>query len=796
MTLDVSVVMFRPDDDGSFRRRDNNRRDQDDFQPSRGDADQNWRRGGGGSGPPSGGYRDEGSNRGRFEGSRGGGFEDRSFDRRGDNRDSRGFDRRGGDRGGYDDRHGGGGDRRYDNRDRGGFDRGFDRRGGGGGYDNSRDRGGFDRNTSAATSGSSSTGGARTKLQLKARTAPVVEDAKNSTLESIKKDENDINAESKLESDEIGATKTEVVEISSSPDDGEFYVKYGLSEDEKASGDEKLTTEDEKMPQRRREPDVVNSRAAALETAPNVRRENVCTTCLQKLQSTLLHIYVLLIAVPFARYFFLCMSLFVIFTCSQQNATNDNRRVDRQDGNRGPPPVMNKRFEQLAEQERDKQKERESRRGPPPVANSRFAAVAEADRGNRDGQRHREDRGPPPVANSRFAAAAEVDRNYSRDKNESADRGPPPVANSRFAAAAEADRDYRRDDYGARRDDRGPPPVANSRFAAAAEADRDYGRDDYGGRRDDRGPPPVTNSRFAAAAAMAEEEGGYKRENREGRFGRNDRDDGPPVPQNSRFAAAVAADPEYVERNERDRQDDRGERGGFGRGRDGYGYESRGRREYDDTPGYGGGRFDAPAREPSYEEPKSSVADLLKPKARPMEENILKVPTKDQADNVLKPPSKEHADNILKPPTTAKTSPSDTKENKVTPSPSPFPSITNVDDSAVLAGFVSGDKFGDDLKNWLNEQNPMPSVERLVFHLLTETEKMSPDVECAWADPGKYGAALLSLVEDDLLKQVEVLFAIQKYCDKIGMPKLNDEYVIQAMFGPCTSLTWQVMKRS
>jgi hypothetical protein len=40
----------------------------------------------------------------------------------------------------------------------------------------------------------------------------------------------------------------------------------------------------------------------------------------------------------------------------------------------------------------------------------------------------------------------------------------------------------------------------------------------------------------------------------------------------------------------------------------------------------------------------------------------------------------------------------------------------------------------------------------------------------------------LSLVEDDLLKQMEVLFAIQKYCDNIGFPKLDDEYVVQAMF--------------
>ena len=137
---------------------------------------------------------------------------------------------------------------------------------------------------------------------------------------------------------------------------------------------------------------------------------------------------------------------------------------------------MNKRFEQLAEEEREKNRPREDYRGPPQPVNSRFAAAAEADRST---YRERDERGPPPVANSRFAAAAEADRSTFRDE-----RGPPPVANSRFAAAAEADRSYPPEDHGrgpsrfdqdgpySRND--GPPPQQNSRFAAAAAADRDY----------------------------------------------------------------------------------------------------------------------------------------------------------------------------------------------------------------------------------------------------------------------------------------------------------------------------------
>jgi eIF4-gamma/eIF5/eIF2-epsilon len=388
----------------------------------------------------------------------------------------------------------------------------------------------------------------------------------------------------------------------------------------------------------------------------------------------------------------------------------------------------------------------------------------------------KDERGPPPVANSRFAAAAEADRSYPRD-----DRGPPPVANSRFAAAAEADRSPRNEDY----EDRGPPPVANSRFAAAAEADRSHRRDDGFGL-DDRGPPPVANSRFAAAAAMAEEEEGRFRQERNDGFGRNDGPRGPPIPQNSRFADAVASDPDYVDRELRERQDDRGgdrfrgrddydDRGGHG-GNDGYGR----RGGYQDGSGYGGryDKYDEPGL-PMREESKSSVADLLKPKARPVEENILKVPTKDQSENILK------VDNVLKPPS---------KETKVetpapaesTPAPIPVaPAPTAapaVDTKPILDEFVSGKRQGDDLAAWIKEQPALPTVKSLVFHMLTETEKLNPDVECGWAEPSKYGSALVSLVHDDVLKQMDVLFGIQEYCDKLGMPKLNDEYVIQAMF--------------
>lgn len=100
----------------------------------------------------------------------------------------------------------------------------------------------------------------------------------------------------------------------------------------------------------------------------------------------------------------------------------------------------------------------------------------------------------------------------------------------------------------------------------------------------------------------------------------------------------------------------------------------------------------------------------------------------------------------------------------------------------LLSRFASGDMMGGDLKRWCEEQAVLPSVEKLVARILTEREKKNPDIECGWAMKETFGEALLSLVEDDTGKQMEVLWAIQKYCDGIGFPKIDDEYLVQGMF--------------
>lgn len=103
-------------------------------------------------------------------------------------------------------------------------------------------------------------------------------------------------------------------------------------------------------------------------------------------------------------------------------------------------------------------------------------------------------------------------------------------------------------------------------------------------------------------------------------------------------------------------------------------------------------------------------------------------------------------------------------------------------ESRLLNEFASGNKLGGELQQWCADQGDLlPTVEKLILHLLSEN-KNSPDPECSWASPEKFGTALVSLVVDKASEQMQVLWAIQKYCDSLSFPKINDEYLIQAMF--------------
>ncbi|KAL3794485.1 hypothetical protein HJC23_013958 [Cyclotella cryptica] len=464
----------------------------------------------------------------------------------------------------------------------------------------------------------------------------------------------------------------------------------------------------------------------------------------------------------------------------------------------------------------DRPRQRERKFREPEVVNSRAAMLGDAAaprkeelgdrrRDTRDRRTHQE--GPPPIVNERFAKLAqeEKDKNLEREFSRRRDDRDAALPPSRFAAAAEADRSAV-----------GPPPVPqNSRFAAAAEA---Y-REDKWSREQERGergaPPPVANSRFAAVAAD------YGRERDE-----RDRERG------ERFAAAMEADADYVPaemRNQRnnERGEDRGDRFGRGDGDDrrdgrGYGDDRRDGRGYGDDRrgGYGGGggggrygdrggRYNdrrdateielprgpswkqAPAAEENAFPPlnKGNVANILAPKKREEEVVLppvaipLTLPGEDEEAAKARlekarlekeaKAAKEKADEEARKAEEARLA--EEARNRAA-------KALEVE-ATLLNEFISGNKLGADLQQWCADQSAvLPSVEKLIYHLLTEKEQKNPNPECPWAEPSQYGAALLSLVQDKAYEQMQVLWAIQKYCDSIGFPKLNDEYVVQTMF--------------
>lgn len=277
----------RPDDDGSFKRRtDFNRRDE----PSRSDGDNNWRRGGASIGGGGGAFDDRRGGGGHNNRGGGGGYD------RYDNNRGGGYERRGG----YDDnRSGGGGFDSFDRRGGAGrseYDNNNDR-GAGGGFDSFR-RGGYDRggDNRGFSSSQPSSGGTRPKLQLKTRTAPVPEPPKEEEKKQVAVVEQEI-----LKEEPVMETKEEVTKEEApvekeeeipAPDTNEAEpvqedgwetvegVKVKTTKEapkgakKPIEGDKKDSNEGgEKKPSKKREPKVVNSRAAMLESAPEVKRD-------------------------------------------------------------------------------------------------------------------------------------------------------------------------------------------------------------------------------------------------------------------------------------------------------------------------------------------------------------------------------------------------------------------------------------------------------------------------------------------------------------------------------------------
>merc|ERR1712127_1149993 len=93
----------------------------------------------------------------------------------------------------------------------------------------------------------------------------------------------------------------------------------------------------------------------------------------------------------------------------------------------------------------------------------------------------------------------------------------------------------------------------------------------------------------------------------------------------------------------------------------------------------------------------------------------------------------------------------------------------------IISVFINETKkmLGAELKDYIAEQkqaNLLPPVETLVYSYLKEVEGRNPDIECKWASKEERGDALLSLVADDIMGQVQILWAVQRYCDWLGFP--------------------------
>lgn len=109
--------------------------------------------------------------------------------------------------------------------------------------------------------------------------------------------------------------------------------------------------------------------------------------------------------------------------------------------------------------------------------------------------------------------------------------------------------------------------------------------------------------------------------------------------------------------------------------------------------------------------------------------------------------------------------------------------------------FSNGERIGSGLVKWCREFEllRLASVEELVFELLMRNiytkDSLSNDC-CNWANAAQYGQALHYLTRDDVMKQVEILRAIQRFCVLHSFPKADDDFFLvdlmfKAMYEHC-----------
>jgi hypothetical protein len=322
--------------------------------------------------------------------------------------------------------------------------------------------------------------------------------------------------------------------------------------------------------------------------------------------------------------------------------------------------------------------------------------------------------------------------------------------------AAEADRSFDRRSL--------PPMVQNNRFGGLTDSDRSNREDER------RGPPPplVQNSRFAGIALDSDRESmdrDNSRRSNDGFYKSNN--NGPPLVQNSRLSGDETFSSDSRNRpsmSNRDNHQEDDRRNSYDNRRMDSRQSSYDDRRKNDAPLQSNSRMENIVK-PSQPD-RSRVADLLKPKARTLDENVLKVP------GAIAP---QHADNMLKFPSKTKSEEDEAEARRRKEEEEASAKALEAEaiaaqlvlDEALLNDrmeyFISGERLGNDLKQWCSDTlHGDVSIETLVCKLLMEREKKNPDPECSWADPNKFGTALVHLVGDNVYSQMQVLWGIQK----------------------------------
>ena len=424
-------------------------------------------------------------------------------------------------------------------------------------------------------------------------------------------------------------------------------------------------------------------------------------------------------------------------------------------------------------------------RAPLVAANSRFARAADQDRefdaANRMPPR---DETPLVPTNSRFARAADADREFdAANRLPPRDAVPLQAANSRFARAADADREF---DAANRLPPRDAEPMqpTNSRFARAAEEDREFQqqrREEYGERN---APPPEQNSRFAMAAAA-------DRSNPEGAFGRREenREDGP-IRENTRTSGGRwgdDGDDDFARRQsaQREMQGD----GPGGAGQSGWGVPKNGGPSWAEKQA-------AKQQNLAHEEkraylaapvpPSSASSELFKKKEEKKVSGVIALPgeTQEQAEarvakgkkdkkekeaREVEEKEKEEREQVL-------------AEEKAKQAAAKLGAV----EDDLIAEFASGSLLGKDLKKWVVAQKEMellPRSYKLVLAMLKKREGASPNIECTVFKPDQWGSAMLAMAgEDEVVAQMEFMFAVQAYCNGIGFPKVGGKSYVAAAF--------------